>query len=215
MSSSAVSRKDMDQRRNRFVRLAAVYCLGGFLLCIRAGAQSEPEPRPLRVKSVRIVGRIAVPAGQSVPTHIRWASDDSVFVSWFHDGVAEVGLDGVSRRAVMPKARTLDPPYNPEHYDHLAVSPNAIVVAQLWDRLFSRPRTWVLKVLTPAGVDTYLVPVVGRGRADRLEGAEPPRLLSLGGQRPHLPKRKVPRAGAESLRDLGLQLRRSLQSLVF
>jgi hypothetical protein len=87
-----------------------------------AGAQSNQE--------LRLLDRISLPQAQSVATDIRWASDSSVYISWDRAGVAEVGLDGVKRRTLVPDLKTLG---DIDHYTHLAVSPSTLVVSsQLW-----------------------------------------------------------------------------------
>jgi hypothetical protein len=63
---------------------------------------------------------------QSVPTDIRWANDDSVYVSWDRDGVLEVGLDGARRRELVPNLKELG---GLQHYSQLAVSPTSLAVA--------------------------------------------------------------------------------------
>jgi hypothetical protein len=90
------------------------------------------------VKALRIVSRAALPDGQSVPTDVRWASADSVYVSWYLDGVAEVGLDGAQRRALVPDARSFG---KMEHFDGLAVSATAIVAAPSGWHVYWRSRT--------------------------------------------------------------------------
>ncbi|HKI03212.1 MAG TPA: hypothetical protein VKK31_14640 [Thermoanaerobaculia bacterium] len=83
-----------------------------------------------------------MPEARSVPTDIRWASDDSVFVSWDRDGVAELGFDGTKRRALVPNLKTLG---GIQHYGQLAVSPRALIVASpnwtvAWRPLKVNPR---------------------------------------------------------------------------
>jgi hypothetical protein len=85
-----------------------------------AGAQSGP-------RQLRLLKRVALPQARSVATDIRWAGDDSVYVSWDRAGVVEVGLDGVKRRTLIPDLTTLGNGDN--HYRHLAVSPAALAVA--------------------------------------------------------------------------------------
>jgi hypothetical protein len=81
-----------------------------------------------------------------VATDIRWASDASVYVSWDRDGVAEVGLDGTWRRALVPNLKALG---GIQHYTHLAVSSRSLAVAShnwtlAWRPLQANPRREVL-----------------------------------------------------------------------
>ncbi len=125
----------MNRRQDRLIRLGAACFIGGLLASFGAGAQPEPEPR---AKALRIVSRTALPKAQSVATDIRWASEDSVYVSWYHDGgVAEVGLDGVRRRGLIPNARTFG---SMEQFYGLAVSPAVIAAAPSAWHVYWRPR---------------------------------------------------------------------------
>lgn len=127
----------MNRRQDRLIRLGAACFIGGLLASLGAGAQPEPEPKP-PVKALRIVSRTALPKAKSVPTDIRWAGEDSVYVSWYHDGgVAEVGLDGVRRREPIPNARTFG---SMEHFYGLAVSPAVIAAAPIGWHVYWRPR---------------------------------------------------------------------------
>src|SRR5262245_41822498 len=97
----------MAQRRFRLNRVGTACLLGGLLACFGAAARHEPEPPPVSARTLRIISRSSLPKSSSVPTDIRWAGEDSVYISWHHDGgVAEVGLDGVRRRELIPNART-------------------------------------------------------------------------------------------------------------
>jgi hypothetical protein len=87
-------------------------------------AQSQP-------KALRLLQRAPLPPARSAATDIRWASNDSVYVSWELDGVSEIGLDGARRRVLVPDTKTLG---GIKHYYHLAVSPDRLAVASaLWD----------------------------------------------------------------------------------
>ena len=124
-------------KRSDFFTRSGIVCLIGLLLACRGvRAQPEPQPRPLPQKSLQIVSRIPTPQAQSVATDIRWASDDSVFLSWYRDGVAEVGLDGARRRSLIPNAKTFGPQ---ENFSQLAVSQGSLFVAPRNFNIYSRP----------------------------------------------------------------------------
>src|SRR5436305_4519422 len=95
-------------------------CLLGVLLgCLGAHAQSQP-------RALRLLHRASLPKTSSVATDIRWASADSVYVSWYRDGVAEVGLDGAKRRSLVPDLKAFG---RFPQYSYLAVSPRSLAVA--------------------------------------------------------------------------------------
>lgn len=108
----------------------------GFLLLVvllsTLSATAQPRPRELR-----LLQRIPLPEAGSVATDIRWAGDDSVFVSWSRDGVVEVGLDGKRRRTLVPDTKTLG---GPQNYTHLAVTPRLLAVASWNWAMTWRPR---------------------------------------------------------------------------
>lgn len=83
-------------------------------------AAALPKPQELI-----LLQRLPLPEAQSVATDIRWAGNDSVYVSWFIDGVAEVGLDGAVRRTLAPRARTLEL----INYSQLATSPGKLAIS--------------------------------------------------------------------------------------
>lgn len=86
------------------------------------GAAAEPGS-----ESLRLVRRVSVPAAGSVATDIRWAGDTSFYVSWFEDGVAEIGLGGKKRRELVPNQKLL--PQSSYNYMHLAASPKFLGVS--------------------------------------------------------------------------------------
>jgi hypothetical protein len=88
------------------------------------GARAQSNPRELR-----LLNRIPLPAAHSVAEDIRWASDDSVYISRDRDGVFEVGLDGARRRTLIPDLKTLGGGIN--NYQYLAISPTTLAVASL------------------------------------------------------------------------------------
>ena len=94
-------------------------------------AQAPGHPRELR-----LLHRISLPRTHSVPTDIRWASDDSAYVSWESDGVAERNLDGTKRRGWVPDLKTLG---GIDHYSHLAVSSGILAVSSELHSLVWRP----------------------------------------------------------------------------
>jgi hypothetical protein len=98
------------------------------------GLRADSQPR-----SLRLLQRIPVPQTDSVATDIRWAGEDSVYVSWDRAGVAEVGLDGTRRRALVPDVKTLGGVSNYTHYNHLAVSSQTLATASLVATLVWRP----------------------------------------------------------------------------
>jgi hypothetical protein len=110
-------------RRPQWRNLRAAFLLVALLGSFGALAQASPQ-------ALRLLDRIPLPQAQSVATDIRWASDNSVYVSWDRDGIAEVGLDGIKRHALVPNLKSLG---GISHYRHLAVSPSDLVIAsQLW-----------------------------------------------------------------------------------
>ncbi len=81
--------------------------------------------------SLRLLKTVPLPPASSIATDLRWDGPDSVFVSWESGGVAEVGLDGTKRHALVPDKQTLG---LLKHYDHLAVSSGKLAVASLnWE----------------------------------------------------------------------------------
>lgn len=82
------------------------------------------EPAP---ESLRLLRRVPVPATGSVPTDVRWASDSSFYISWFEDGVAEIGLGGKKRRELVPDHKTLQRRFY--NHLHLAASSGFLSVA--------------------------------------------------------------------------------------
>src|SRR5947209_2141484 len=114
---------------NRSTGVGAACLLVALLGCL--GAQAEPQP-----KALRLLKRTPLPQASSVATDVRWASDDSVYVSWDHDGVAEVGLDGARRRVLVPGLTAFG---GLSHFTHLAVSPSALTVASMLHSLAWRP----------------------------------------------------------------------------
>ncbi len=98
------------------------------------GLRADSHPRTLR-----LLQRIPVPQTHSVATDIRWAGEESVFVSWERSGVAEVGLDGARRRTLVPDIKTLGGVSNFTRYDHLAVSSQTVATASLGWTMVWRP----------------------------------------------------------------------------
>jgi hypothetical protein len=88
------------------------------------GARAQASPQELH-----LVGRVQLPTEHSVATDIRWAGDNSVYISWGRDGVFEVGLDGARRRTLVPDLKTLGNGIN--QYQFLALSPPTLAVASL------------------------------------------------------------------------------------
>src|SRR5436309_4830955 len=85
------------------------------------GAHAQSQPRALR-----LLQRASLPKTSSVATDIRWASAVSVYVSWYRDGVAEVGLDGARRRLLVPDLKAFG---RFPQYSHLTVSPRSLAIA--------------------------------------------------------------------------------------
>lgn len=103
----------------RWRRRASLYILLATLGAF--GILAQPGPPELR-----ILQRVPLPQARSVATDIRWAGDDAVYVSWFSDGVALVGLEGSRRRTLVPERKILNTLRN---YNQLAVSSRALAVA--------------------------------------------------------------------------------------
>jgi hypothetical protein len=117
--------------------------LGLFLMLagLATGTGAEPSAPALHLRQ-----RIPLPEAHSVATDIRWASDDSVYVSWDRDGVAEVGLDGTRQRFLVPNLHTLG---EIKHYTHMAASSRDLAVASInwtfaWRSLKASPAGQVL-----------------------------------------------------------------------
>lgn len=105
-----------------------------FLVLVSSSLGAQPAPQ---FRELRVLHHTALPTMRSVATDIRWAGDDSVYVSWSYDGVAEVGLDGKRRRTLVPNTKTLGGPRN---YTHLAVTPRLLATGS-WDwKMTWRPR---------------------------------------------------------------------------
>jgi len=93
-----------------------------FLLVALLGslaASAQPRPRELR-----LLQRIPLPQVGSIATDVRWADDHSVYVSWVHHGIAQVGLDGNVLRTLAPGAREM----GLNNFIHLASSPGKLAV---------------------------------------------------------------------------------------
>jgi hypothetical protein len=95
------------------------------------GAHAQPSPRELR-----LLDRVPLPTLHSAATDIRWAGDDSVYVSWDRDGVFEMGLNGVKRRTMVPDVKTLG---KINYYESLAISPTTLAVASVSWGIVWRP----------------------------------------------------------------------------
>jgi hypothetical protein len=92
----------------------------GLALTAPLAVVALPKPQELV-----LLQRIPLPEVPSVATDVRWAGRDSVYVSWFNDGIAEVGLDGAVRRTLAPSPRTLEL----GNYSNLAASPGRLAAA--------------------------------------------------------------------------------------
>jgi hypothetical protein len=156
----------MNRRRIRHGRSLLLLAL---LSSFGAGAQASP-------RELRLLDRIPLPTRHSPATDIRWAGDDSVYVSWDRDGVFEVGLDGAERRTLVPSLKTLANGDN--HYLHLAVSSMVLAVASpnwgiVWRPLKASPdgkfTVQSQKVPIVNGLDLSGDRVLFMGIADRNE----------------------------------------------
>jgi hypothetical protein len=184
----------MDRRRIRHgLSLLLMVLLSGL------GARAQSSPHELL-----LLNRILLPTLHSAATDIRWAGDDSVYVSWDRDGVFEVGLDGVKRRTLVPDLKTLGNGDN--HYLHLAVSPTVLAVASpnwgiVWRPLKASPdgkfTVQSQKVPIVNGLDLSGDRVLLMGIADRNEDKD--------GRPQFAPKGDVAWIGALSERLKGLQ----------
>ncbi|MBW8878275.1 MAG: hypothetical protein JF614_25205 [Acidobacteria bacterium] len=114
----------------RLKRFAAPCLIVALLGCLGIHAESHP-------KVLRLLQRLPLPPAGSIATDVRWASDDSVFIAWDRDGVAEVGLDGIRRRTAVPDVKTFG---RFDHYHRLAVSPRFLAVSAGSWYLAWRPR---------------------------------------------------------------------------
>jgi hypothetical protein len=114
-------------RSRRAIGLAFVAGLAA--ACIVTGqAGTTPAQAP---NALHILARYELPAGNTTPTDIRWASDDSVFVSRADDGVFEIALkdgEATKRRQVMPSRFELKPFST---FDRLAVSQHELIAAAI------------------------------------------------------------------------------------
>lgn len=114
-------------RSRRAVGLALVAALAA--ACVVTGqAGTSPAQAP---NALHILARYELPAGNTTPTDIRWASDDSVFVARADDGVFEIALkDGkaTKSRQVMPSRFELKPFST---FDRLAVSQHELISSSI------------------------------------------------------------------------------------
>ena len=107
--------------------LCLVFALAG---CLVTGAETLP-------RSLRVVSHAVLPELRSIPTDIRWAGDDSVYVAWSREGVFEIGLDGSRRRQPVPSPKTLG---RFEHFNQLAVTSKDLAVGSINWYMAWRPR---------------------------------------------------------------------------
>lgn len=93
--------------------------------------------------ALRVLASYDVPGAPSTPTDVRWASQRSIYLSRFHDGVTEVALGPVleTRRVLVPERRALSsgPPFAYLNFTKLAVSPEAVAFAANVQYLAWRP----------------------------------------------------------------------------
>jgi len=91
-------------------------------------------------QTLRILSEQEVPIESGPAFSIRFASDETVFLTLGHHGLAEVTLDGklTVRRKPIPDRETLGVAFR--NFDHLAVSPDYLAVSSLTADLGFRPR---------------------------------------------------------------------------
>ncbi len=111
---------------------------GFFLFVLLASLFSfRAEAGPPR--GLQVLARYPVPAG-SVPTDVRWASEDSILVSRAFDGVVELELGPqlARRRHPVPDQKTFKS-FGTWPFDRLAVSPQYLAFAAAGDHMAWRP----------------------------------------------------------------------------
>jgi hypothetical protein len=105
-------------------------------MLLLGGLGARAQTNSSSPRELRLLSRVSLPTAHSPATDIRWASDDSVYVAWESDGVAEVSLAGAKRRVLIPDLKTLG---GIDHYSHLAVSADALVVGSQLHSFVWRP----------------------------------------------------------------------------
>ena len=129
----------MPRRRRVFaghVIWTGVLALGALLApLVIAWGRENPQ------LSLRILREQEVPSSPSPALNLRFASDETVYLSRLHDGVTEVSLDETltARRQPIPDRDTLHMRF--PMMERLAVSPQFFAVASLMADYGFRPRT--------------------------------------------------------------------------
>ena len=131
--------------------------LGALALLACASAWSDPAAPP---PALRILSSESVPANaKDYPTDVRFASDDSVYVSRFWSGVFEVALDGHAtvRRKAMPSPDELKIRYG---YQSLGASPTHMAAASSFYFMGWQPLTPEAEEKTESRLHKYKVPTL-------------------------------------------------------
>jgi hypothetical protein len=105
------------------------------LVAVAAGSVETQAPGAIRVLSEE-----EVPVAPSLALNVRWAGDQSLYLSRLAHGVTEVSLDGklTALRQPIPDRQALGVRF--PMFERLAVSPDYIVVGSLMADLGFRPR---------------------------------------------------------------------------
>ncbi len=91
--------------RRFFRRLVSVSSIGLVLALVAAALSGTPGAAEMPARALRLLSRIAVPGGPSPATDVRWASDTTVYLSRYRDGISEVSLEPrlAVRRQIVPR----------------------------------------------------------------------------------------------------------------
>jgi hypothetical protein len=98
--------------------LAAVACA----LAVAPAAYPQDEPAPSPAPALHVLAEYEVPSTPSVATNVRWATESTVYLTRFADGVSQVALDErLTRvRSLVPDKKTLGVRFS--SFSKLAVS---------------------------------------------------------------------------------------------
>jgi hypothetical protein len=116
--------------------LGLAFLAGLTAACVTGQAGTTPAQAQ---SALHILARYDLPPGNSTPTDVRWASDDSVFVSRADEGVFEIALkDGktAKRRQPLPDRDQLRPFGT---FDRVAVSQHDLIASSLGFSIAWRP----------------------------------------------------------------------------
>lgn len=129
----------MERARARF--RTRILCHGFFAWgALLAVGVAQPARGESPQQELRVLQELAVPAQPSPALTVRWASDETVYLTRAHHGVAEVALDGnlTVRRQPIPDRQTLGISFT--GVERLAVSPEYFAISSLTADFGFRPR---------------------------------------------------------------------------